>query len=198
MGWNPRCYIPSFVEIGPPVPEKKIFEGFLPYMGVASILVMWPRCPRTNFCSPFPMRLHIKFGFDWPSGFREEDVWNCEWRTTTDADGRTPNHGYTPYWKWSAKLHWNSLKFHWKSVRWKIVVIFGEISLIFQWNSVTKIRSLKFQWNATEFHWNINELTETSMDFTEFHWHITAHWNVTEILIAQWNIQLETCIHFFS
>ena len=33
MGWRPQCYIPSFVEIGLPVPEKKIFEGFLPYMG---------------------------------------------------------------------------------------------------------------------------------------------------------------------
>ena len=32
----------KFVEIGPPVPEKKIFEGFLPYMGVAAILIMWP------------------------------------------------------------------------------------------------------------------------------------------------------------
>ena len=29
MGWCPRCYIPSFVKIGPPVLEKKIFEGFL-------------------------------------------------------------------------------------------------------------------------------------------------------------------------
>ena len=28
----------------------------------------------TNFCSPFPRRLHIKFGCDWPSGFRGEDV----------------------------------------------------------------------------------------------------------------------------
>ena len=28
----------------------------------------------TNFRSPFPKRLHIKFGFDWPSGFREEDL----------------------------------------------------------------------------------------------------------------------------
>ena len=28
--------MPSFVEIGPPFPEKKIFEGFLPYiMGMA-------------------------------------------------------------------------------------------------------------------------------------------------------------------
>ena len=24
MGWSPRCYIPSFVKIGLPVPEKKI------------------------------------------------------------------------------------------------------------------------------------------------------------------------------
>ena len=38
MGWSPQCYIPSFVEIGPPVPMKKIFEGFLPYMGVTSIM----------------------------------------------------------------------------------------------------------------------------------------------------------------
>ena len=33
-------YIPSFVEIGPLVLEKKICKGFLPYMGVAAILVM--------------------------------------------------------------------------------------------------------------------------------------------------------------
>ena len=42
MGWSPRCYIPSSVKIDLPVPEKKIFEGFLPYMGVAANLVMWP------------------------------------------------------------------------------------------------------------------------------------------------------------
>ena len=28
----------------------------------------------TNFGSPFPRRLHIKFGFDWLRGFREEDL----------------------------------------------------------------------------------------------------------------------------
>ena len=28
----------------------------------------------TNFGSPFPGRLHIKFGFDWPCGFRGEDL----------------------------------------------------------------------------------------------------------------------------
>ena len=31
--------MPSFFEIDPPVLEKKIFEGFLPYMGIAAILV---------------------------------------------------------------------------------------------------------------------------------------------------------------
>ena len=37
---SPQCFMPSFVEIGPVVPEKKNFEGFLPYMGVVAILVM--------------------------------------------------------------------------------------------------------------------------------------------------------------
>ena len=38
---SPQCYIPSFVEIGPPEPEKKkMFEGLLPYMGMVTILVM--------------------------------------------------------------------------------------------------------------------------------------------------------------
>ena len=40
MGRNPQCYIPILVEIRPLGPEKKIFEGFLPYMGVVAILVM--------------------------------------------------------------------------------------------------------------------------------------------------------------
>ena len=30
MGWSPQCYIPSFVEFGPPVPEKNILTGFYP------------------------------------------------------------------------------------------------------------------------------------------------------------------------
>ena len=34
MGWSPRCYIPSFVEIGLSVPEKKIFDRFLPYISL--------------------------------------------------------------------------------------------------------------------------------------------------------------------
>ena len=42
MGTSPQCYVTIFAEIGSLVPEKKIFEGFLPYMGMAAILVKWP------------------------------------------------------------------------------------------------------------------------------------------------------------
>ena len=31
MGWSQQYYIPSFVEIGPPVLEKKILKGFTIY-----------------------------------------------------------------------------------------------------------------------------------------------------------------------
>ena len=42
MGRSPRCYITSFLKIGPPVLEKKIFERFLPYVDMVAILVMLP------------------------------------------------------------------------------------------------------------------------------------------------------------
>ena len=51
MGRSPRCYIQSFVKIGLPVLEKKIFEGFLPYMGMAAILVMGPASCHQIFIS---------------------------------------------------------------------------------------------------------------------------------------------------
>ena len=58
----------SFVEIGPPVPEKILFKVFTIY-GRGGHLghVTWTIY--INFSSPYPRRLHIKFGFDWPSGF---------------------------------------------------------------------------------------------------------------------------------
>ena len=30
---------------------------------------------RTNYRPPYPLRLHMKFGFDWPIGFWGEAVW---------------------------------------------------------------------------------------------------------------------------
>ena len=54
MGWSHRCYIPSFVKIGPPVLEKKIFECFLPYMGEAAILVKCDRDVANKILFPLP------------------------------------------------------------------------------------------------------------------------------------------------
>ena len=83
IGRSHQCYIPSFVEIGPPVREKKIFEGFLPYMGMAASL----SCDQhhvNKFNFLVPESLHIKFGFDWPSGFWEKKVLSfvCKWPWT--------------------------------------------------------------------------------------------------------------------
>ena len=50
-GWSPGFYISSFVEIGLPVLEKKIFEGFLQYMGMMAILVMRPASCHQIFIS---------------------------------------------------------------------------------------------------------------------------------------------------
>ena len=32
------------------------------------------KIPCTNFCSPYPLKLHNKFGFDWLSSFGKGDV----------------------------------------------------------------------------------------------------------------------------
>ena len=48
---------------------NRIFEGFLSYMR-GGHLGQVTRMPSINFRSPYPMRLYIKFGFDWPCGFR--------------------------------------------------------------------------------------------------------------------------------
>ena len=65
---------PSFVKIGPPVLEKKIFEGFLPY--IWAWRPSWSCDPdaANKISFPYPRRLHIKFGFGRPSGFGEEDL----------------------------------------------------------------------------------------------------------------------------
>ena len=69
MGRSPQCYISSFVEIGQLVPEKKIIiYGRGGHHGHVT------KKPRTKFCFPTQRRFHIKFGFDWASGFRGEDV----------------------------------------------------------------------------------------------------------------------------
>ena len=61
-----------------------------------------PICPKT-LCSlsPTPVMLHIKFDQDWPTGFRDIQVWKCGRRTTTtdDDDGRRTDDGPLVYYK---------------------------------------------------------------------------------------------------
>ena len=48
-------------------------ESNVPFSAMAAILVM---CSESLFYfhSPFLRMLHMAFGFDWPNGFREEDL----------------------------------------------------------------------------------------------------------------------------
>ena len=73
MGPRPTCYIPSLVQIGPAVPEEKIFFNFRPYGEFGHLgHVTWIK--NVNFLSPTPGILHMKFDFNWPSGYGGEDV----------------------------------------------------------------------------------------------------------------------------
>ena len=61
--------MPSIVEIDLPVPEK-IFEVFIPYMGMPS----WSYDLNYLYTHwlPHPIDGSHKIWFDWPSGFRED------------------------------------------------------------------------------------------------------------------------------
>ena len=50
------------------------FRSFFSIYGHGGNLGHVTQMPLTNFRSPYPRRLHIKFDFDWPSGFGGEDL----------------------------------------------------------------------------------------------------------------------------
>ena len=66
--------MPSFIEIGPPVLEKKIFLRVFTIYGYGGHLghVTWIIYIYIGY--PFLLMLHMKIGFDWPSGVRGEEV----------------------------------------------------------------------------------------------------------------------------
>ena len=64
MGWSPRCYIPSFVEIGPHVPEKNIFKGFYKYMGMGGHLGHVTSIMSSDFHFLVPESFHKNIGSD--------------------------------------------------------------------------------------------------------------------------------------
>ena len=71
----------SLASMGPVALHQKVFENInlsdLGHLG---------HMTRT-FCSPILLSLHMKFGFDWPDGFWEEDVWRV-W--TMDGQATEP------------------------------------------------------------------------------------------------------------
>ena len=77
MGCSPRCYMLSFVAIIGSGAED-VWRDFIIY-GLDGHLGRVTKMPN-NLLFPLPKGLHINFGFDWQSGFREEDLLNG-WRT---------------------------------------------------------------------------------------------------------------------
>ena len=103
--------------------EEGFFEGFffffLPYMGVAAILVMWPR-PANKLSFPYPVEAPYEIWLWLAQGFGE-DLW--KWRTDDGRripeDGRTTEHAYTissPMLRWAKKV---SSCAHFFRVSWK-------------------------------------------------------------------------------
>ena len=64
MGWSPKCYIPSFVEIRQPVAEKKIFDRFYTIYGRGGHLGHVTSIMSSDFHFLVPESFHIKFGSD--------------------------------------------------------------------------------------------------------------------------------------
>ena len=70
MGWSPQCYIPGFVEIGLPVPEKKIFKCFFfTIYGPGSHLGHATSIMSSDFHFHVPESFHKKIGPDRQSSF---------------------------------------------------------------------------------------------------------------------------------
>ena len=82
MGWSPGCYTPSFVEIDLSVPEKKIFDWFLPFRGLLrsswSCFTIYGHgghlghvtsIMSSDFHFLVPESFHAKFGSDRHSSF---------------------------------------------------------------------------------------------------------------------------------
>ena len=65
--------MPSFIGIGPPVLEKIFLRVFTIY-GHDGHVGHVTRIIYIHIGYSFLLMFHIKFGFDWPSGFRGDDV----------------------------------------------------------------------------------------------------------------------------
>ena len=64
----------KFRENKPACSGEEDIRKFLTIYGRGSHLGQVTRVSPSNFRSPYPWMLHIKFNFDWPSLFRDEDI----------------------------------------------------------------------------------------------------------------------------
>ena len=91
MGWSPGCYIPSFVQIGSPILEKKILKGFY---HIWAWLPSWS-CDQDHVNKvslPLPMEAPHKISTLSTKPFQRRRSLNL--LTTTD-DGWMTEHGDT-------------------------------------------------------------------------------------------------------
>ena len=96
--------LPASIErIGSKTTEKRWRHHFPHYKSMGAFCCHGnqsfdPIFPKT-LCSlsPTPVILHIKFDQDWPTGFRDIQVWKCGRRTTDD--GRRMDDGPLVYYK---------------------------------------------------------------------------------------------------
>ena len=64
----------KFQENRPAGSGEEDFLGGFTIVGHGGHLGHVTQTSRSNFRSPYPWTLHIKFHFDWPSSFREKDL----------------------------------------------------------------------------------------------------------------------------
>ena len=64
----------KFRENRPAGSGEEDFLVFFTIVGHGGHLGHVTRISQSNFRSPYPRTLHIKFHFHWPSSFREEDL----------------------------------------------------------------------------------------------------------------------------
>ena len=90
MGWSPRCYIPSFVKVGPPVLEKKIFESFFYHIWAWRPSWSCDLDAANKLPLPLPKEAPRKILALIGQAVLEKKVFEI----VDDDDGRMPEHGH--------------------------------------------------------------------------------------------------------
>ena len=133
-----RCIVPSLVEIGQVVLEKKISKIC---QCIFAIISLWKRMEPfiwTNLNFLLPRMPCAKFGWNWPSG------WKCEKFTTTTMTTTTTTQQGTTDNRWSEKLTPVLSSCELKTIKAGVLTIL-----------ITKLLHLKVK-KVFDFPWNIH------------------------------------------